>query len=237
MGRARICACDPVERRRAPPASFPASSSRQASEGDSVFLATSQRSLSNQGRDGREITEPETRLHPGGILGRQDVTRGPRAAAARDGGAKDAFLSVIPACTSALSRAAGWFFSQHVRGAFTDCSRCWDVSAGSVRVPQGCAVLTPHTAPADLRVQPPIPGGRTEADQALVPSRCSCVLPTHGWCSGLSSPPRLMRSAPGTTELAASPGLPEDAEHTRLHQEGSPCVQRGTEVRPQARGG
>lgn len=159
MGRARICACDPAERRRAPPASFPASSSRQASEGDSVFLATSQRSLSNQGRDGREITEPETRLHPGGILGRQDVTRGPQAAAARDGGAKDAFLSVIPACTSALSRAAGWFFSQHVRGAFTDCSRCRDVSAGSVRVPQGCAVLTPHTAPADLRVQPPIPGG------------------------------------------------------------------------------
>lgn len=58
-----------------------------------------------------EITEPEMCLHPMGILGRQDITRGPRAEAARDGGTKDAFRSTIPACTSALSRASGWFFS------------------------------------------------------------------------------------------------------------------------------
>ena len=50
-----------------------------------------------------EITEPEMCLHPMGILGRQDITRGPRAEAARDGGTKDAFRSTIPACTSALS--------------------------------------------------------------------------------------------------------------------------------------
>ena len=50
-----------------------------------------------------EITEPETCLHPGGILGCQDITGGPQAEAAWDGGTEDAFCSVIPVCTSALS--------------------------------------------------------------------------------------------------------------------------------------
>lgn len=105
---------------------------------------------------------------------------------------------------------------QHVRGAFSDCSRCRDISAGSVHLPQGCAVLTPHTAPADLRVGPLSQVGRQRPTRPWSPSLRSCVLPACGWCSGFSSPPCLMRSTPRTTELAASPGLPEDSEHTHV---------------------